>query len=112
MGVVSVAGRWVNKAVAPLVARFGKWPDAGGTSMAIVTYQGRRSGRKFSLVVAIRRTESGATIKVELPDQKRWWRNFQESGPIALEVGGERRTGQARAVRDEGGKVHVHVDLD
>ncbi|MCA1193672.1 hypothetical protein [Saccharopolyspora sp. 6V] len=112
MGVVSVAGRWVNKVVAPVVLRCGKWPENGRTSMAVVSYSGRKSGREFTLVVAIRRTESGATIAVELPDQKRWWRNFLQPGPLTIDIGGDRRTGRARAVRDDGGKVRIHVELD
>lgn len=112
MSIVSAGGRWINKVVAPLVRRFSKWPEAGRTSMAVVSYAGRRSGREFALVVAIRRTASGATIAVELPDQKRWWRNFRQPGPLTIDIGGDRRTGRAHAVRDDGGKVQVHVELD
>lgn len=114
MSAVTVAGRWLNKLVAPCVRRFSRWPsEVGGTGMVNVSYQGRRSGREVALVVAVRRTESGATIDVMLPDQKRWWRNFLgQRSPITLEAAGERRTGQALAVRDEDGKVQVHVDFD
>ena len=114
MSVVTTAGRWFNKAAMPLVRRFSRWPAASGRfGFAVVAYPGRRSGRWFSLVVGFKRTDRGVVIKVELPDQKRWWRNFTDHPrPALLEVAGTQHPGQARTTRDDQGRVHVHLDLD
>lgn len=112
MTIVATTGRCVNKAVTPVVKKFGRLPSASGRrGLAVVHYQGHRSGRHFSLVAAFRRTDRGLAITVELPEQKRWWRNFTERRPLVIEVAGEQRTGYALASRDGRGPVHVLVDL-
>ncbi|WP_207632336.1 hypothetical protein [Occultella kanbiaonis] len=101
----------VNAAVRPLVTS-PRWGRFTGRWMTIVTYTGRRSGRTFSLPVAYRRTGETLTIAVELPEQKRWWRNFlDEGGPILLHLNGVDEPGHAVARRDDGGKVTVAVQL-
>lgn len=112
MTIIATAGRCLNKAVAPVVKKLARWPSAPGRlGMAVVHYQGHRSGRDFSLVVGFRRTDRGLVIKVEMPEQKRWWRNFTERHPMVIEVAGERRTGSALATREARGQVQVLVDL-
>lgn len=114
MTAVTTAGRWFNKAAMPLVKKFSHWPsDTGRFGMAVVSYQGHRSGRHFSLVVGFHRTDSGVIIKVAMPSQKRWWRNFHnQRRPAVIEVAGKQHAGQALATRDGQGHVHVHVHLD
>lgn len=114
MTAVATAGRYVNKVATPLVKKFSRWPATTGRfGMAVVSYQGSRSGKHFSLVVGFYRSDDGITIKVEMPDQKRWWRNFQhQRRPLVVEVAGEQYAGHALAVRDDGGRVQVHVDFD
>ncbi|WP_067965193.1 hypothetical protein [Nocardiopsis trehalosi] len=81
--------------------------------LTVVTYTGRRSGRTFSTPVAFRRSGPTVTIGVQIPDAKRWWRNFTgEGGPITLELDGADRTGHAIAHRDPRGRVTVTVRLD
>lgn len=101
----------VNKAVAPLVAspRWGRILDPW---MTILTYAGRRSGATFSLPVAYRRRGDAVTIRVSLPDQKTWWRNFRGDGrPVQLRLGGVDRAGHAIAHRSPTGAVRVDVEL-
>ncbi|MBA8827643.1 hypothetical protein FHX42_005061 [Saccharopolyspora lacisalsi] len=114
MTTVTTAGRWVNKIAMPLVRKFSRWPSTTGRlGMAVLSYRGHRSGRHFSLVVGFHRTSDGIVIKVQLPDRKRWWRNFRHQRRAAtLEVAGEQRTGDALATRDDQGHVHVHIDFD
>lgn len=80
--------------------------------MTVVTYTGRRTGRTFSIPVAYSRTEDDITIGVQLPEKKRWWRNFLGAGgPILLRLGGVDRPGHAVAHRDNAGNVTVAVQL-
>ncbi|WP_019200859.1 hypothetical protein [Tsukamurella sp. 1534] len=83
-----------------------------GKSMVTLSYTGRKSGKRFSLPVAYRR--SGAdrvTIAVALPDQKQWWRNFLgEGAPLTLHFPDGDRTGHAVATRSDSG-VTLAVDL-
>lgn len=112
MTIVATTGRCVNKAAIPVVKKFSRWPSAPGRfGWAVVYYQGHRSGRHFSLVVAFRRTDRGLVIKVEMPEQKRWWRNFARRRPMIIETAGEQRSGDGLATRDARGRVHVLVDL-
>ena len=97
--------------VRPLVVS-PRWGRLTGRWMTVVTYTGRRTGRTFSIPVAYSRQGDQITIRVELPEKKRWWRNFLgEGGPILLRLGGVDEPGHAVAHRDEAGKVTVAVQL-
>jgi hypothetical protein len=78
----------------------------------MLSYIGRRSGRRFSIPVAYRRTGDEITINANLPETKTWWRNFLgDGGPLTLQLDGTERTGQAVAKRDNMGRVTVTVRL-
>ena len=81
--------------------------------MTVITYTGRRSGRTFTTPVAYKRHDDEVTIKVELPDHKKWWRNFTDhDGPIFVRLQGVERRGRATAVRDARGQVTVTIALE
>ncbi len=105
--------RPVNAVVAPLV-NSPRWGWLVGRFMAVITYTGRRSGRTITTPVGYsRRGEDVLRIRVEFPDKKVWWRNFQgEGGPISLRLRGDERVGHAAADRDDRGRVTVTVHLD
>ena len=97
----------VNTVVRPLVAA-----GAGSGRMTVVSYTGRRSGRRFSIPVGYRRTGDEVTIDVGLPDRKTWWRNFTGDGsPLAVRLDGVDRPGHGVARRDDQGRVTVAVRL-
>jgi hypothetical protein len=86
----------------------------GPVSSAAVSvgYSGRRSGRRFSIPVAYRRTGDEVTISVNMPEAKTWWRNFLGAGgPLTLRLDSMERTGHAVAKCDEKGRVTVTVRL-
>ncbi len=67
----------VDTAVCPFVASglFARW-------MTVPTYTGQRSGRTFSIPVGYTRNGDELTIRVGVPGQKNWWRNFLgQDGP-------------------------------
>ncbi|MCZ4519501.1 nitroreductase/quinone reductase family protein [Rhodococcus ruber] len=84
-----------------------------GRGMGILTYTGRRSGKKISLPVAFKRKGKDLEVRVVVPDQKNWWRNFiNEGGRVDVERGGVHQTGIATASRDDHGRVFVDIALD
>jgi hypothetical protein len=98
------------------VAALATSPRFGGSvsrNIAMLTYTGRRSGRKFTIPVAYRRSGDDVIIAVGMPDEKTWWRNFLgDGGPLTLRLDGADRPGHAVATRDEKGGVSVTVRLD
>jgi hypothetical protein len=97
-----IAGLRSAPLVGPLVSRH----------LTVVTYTGRRSGRTFSTPVAFRQAGDTVTISVEVPQRKKWWRNFTgEGGPLSLELNGVERVGHAVAVENGKGRVIITVRL-
>ncbi len=84
-----------------------------GRSMGILTYTGRRSGKKISLPLAIGRKGDHLKVRVAMPDKKNWWRNFTNDGRrVDVDLGGVHYSGLARATRDDRGRVTVDIALD
>ncbi|MCZ4562628.1 nitroreductase/quinone reductase family protein [Rhodococcus sp. IEGM 1401] len=84
-----------------------------GRSMGILTYTGRKSGKKFSLPVAYKRTGNHVKVAVAVPDKKNWWRNFEkDGGRVDVDLGGVHHSGLAVATRDDRGRVTVDIDLE
>jgi len=90
-------------------ARFGGLVNR---NIAMLSYVGRRSGRRFSIPVAYRHTGDEIVISVNMPEAKTWWRNFLgNGGPLTLRLDGTERTGHGVAQRDEKGRVTITVRL-
>lgn len=80
--------------------------------VAPITYVGRKSGRVITLPVSYRISGDTVKIRVAMPDQKSWWRNFLGDGaPMSIQFD-EKRTGRAVAHRDDRGRVEVILQLD
>ncbi len=117
--VLSAAVSTFNRGVVSLIDS-PRWGPLARRRFTVITYVGRRSGRRFSTPVAYRRRGEGSgsgtvdvvTIGVELPERKRWWRNFTgEGGQVTLQLPEGARTGHATAHRGEGRQAHVRVEL-
>ncbi|MEJ2861750.1 hypothetical protein [Actinomycetospora flava] len=112
MSLFQTAAAAVNRLVRPLVAS-PQWGSLVSGWMTVVTYTGRRSGRRFTLPVAYRRDGDEVTIGVEFPDRKNWWRNFTGDGaPLAVRLDGVDQPGHGVARRTDDGRVTVDVRLD
>ncbi|GAA1481920.1 hypothetical protein GCM10009624_23600 [Gordonia sinesedis] len=82
-------------------------------SMAVISYTGRRSGKRFSTPVNYAERDGTITIGVMAPDMKTWWRNFYpDPHPMSIDIGGVERSGSAVAHRDADGGVKVVLTLD
>jgi F420H(2)-dependent quinone reductase len=97
------------------VAAVATSPRFGGLvkrNIAMLSYTGRRSGRRFSIPVAYRRTGDEVIISVNMPEAKTWWRNFLgDGGPLTLRLDGTERAGHGVAQRDEKGRVTITIRL-
>jgi F420H(2)-dependent quinone reductase len=104
--VDSVQGAIAGLRSTPLVGRL------VSRHLTVVTYTGRRSGRTFSTPVVFRKVGDTVTISVEVPQRKKWWRNFTgEGGPLSMELNGVERAGHAVAAENGKGKVIITVRL-
>mgnify|MGYP000107783962 CR=1 FL=1 len=98
-GALALAG-------APVVGRF------VSRYITTITYTGRKSGRTFTLPVGFRRDGDMVTIRVEMAQQKTWWRNFSGAGaPMSIELDGTVRHGHAVS-RPDGKRAVVSLQLD
>jgi hypothetical protein len=61
-------------------------------SLIRITYIGRKSGRRYSLVTMYARFGNELIVVVAQPKKKRWWRNFHESTPADVRLKGKRYT--------------------
>lgn len=90
-----------------------RWGRFMGDTIAPITYAGRKTGRTRTLPVGYQRTGDTVTIRVLMPDQKSWWRNFVGAGgPLTIRLEGVDRSGHAVARRGADGAVVVTVILD
>lgn len=82
-----------------------------GRSVALVTWTGRRSGRRHTTPVTYCRDDGHVTL-VSKPSRL-WWRNFAERPQVELRLAGEVRTGHATAgIRGEAGIVRLTAFLE
>lgn len=78
-----------------------------------ISYTGRKSGKTFTLPVGYQRSGDVVTIRVGMPGQKNWWRNFLGAGaPLSIELDGGQRRAHAVATRDAAGRVTVTATLE
>jgi len=76
----------------------------------LITYTGRRTGRRITIPVWYRTSGSELSVTVGQPSRKQWWRNLMTESPVELQLRGRRVRAMARAVQ-EGNRVRVLVGL-
>ena len=88
---------FMNKIANPLVGLILRSRLHGLMSAAllIITYRGRKTGRKFSLPVQYAQDGNIIYIVPGMPEQKTWWRNLKGGAPVQLSLRGETLTGNA-----------------
>jgi F420H(2)-dependent quinone reductase len=68
-----------------------RWHRMLSDRLLVLTYTGRRSGRRFEIPVRYAETEDGRLVVVAVrPERKLWWRSFQRSATAAVTLRGER----------------------
>ena len=84
----------------PLVIRILRSPlhPLLSPGLMLLSYTGRRSGRRFSIPVGYQRSGDVITVLASRARRKRWWRNFDEPAPVELLVRGRTLHGEARVL--------------
>ena len=104
----------LNRVINPLVRLLIRSPlhPLASRRLALISYTGRLSGRRYTIPVGYQIADLQVTITVGSPDRKVWWRSLTGMGaPVELNVRGRRRTGHAVATRT-GDQALVRVALD
>jgi hypothetical protein len=81
-----------------------------GRRLAVVRYDGRRTGQPHELVAIYNRVGATVRIRVGGAGRKQWWRNFTTPHPVTLRLAGQDHTVLAHVERN-GGVVTVTADL-
>ncbi len=69
-------------------------------NLALLCYEGRRSGRKFETPLSYVR--EGSIVRFLSSHNTRWWTNFRAGlTPVEIEIGRERLAGQARLFEND-----------
>jgi deazaflavin-dependent oxidoreductase (nitroreductase family) len=76
----------------------------------LITYTGRRTGRRITIPVSYRTSDSQLRVTVGQYRQKQWWRNLPTESPVELQLRGRRVPAMARAV-EEGDALRVLLRL-
>jgi deazaflavin-dependent oxidoreductase (nitroreductase family) len=85
---------WLNSLMKVLLHTPGlQW--VFGRSVALITFQGRRTGRSYTTPVSYRRAGSSVTILSRA--SRVWWRNLPDEPDVELRMVGRTHTGVARA---------------
>lgn len=69
-------------------------------SLLLISYQGRRSGRRFTIPVMYAEREGTLTILVGHPERKTWWRNLRHGAEVEVRLRGDTLRGQATVTDD------------
>jgi len=71
-------------------------------SLLLLTYQGRRTGKEYTIPVGYARYRDGELVVIAgRPGGKTWWTNMRGSLPVRLLLAGREIAGEARLVTGE-----------
>lgn len=92
--------RFTNRVVNPVMRRLLRGPLGRrlGRHLAVLRYQGRRTGRTRELVVQYVREGDQVWIVPGSADRKQWWRNLIDPRPVELWLAGRHLDGVARII--------------
>jgi hypothetical protein len=99
--------RALMKVVNPVLTALLRSPWHGRLSgqLAILTFTGRRSGRRFSTPVGY--TLAGDAILI--PTESRWQRNLRGGARVSVRPRGEERAGTAEIISDEAALTEAYA---
>ena len=94
---------FMNKIVNPAVRLILRSPFHGmmSNSLLLITYNGRNSGKKYSLPVQYVSDIRTIYIIVGMPEKKTWWRNLRRGATVQLLLMGKGLPGYAIVLEGE-----------
>lgn len=87
----------VNPLVCSVLRSRLHWPLSAGLMLIHVT--GRRTGRRYTIPVGYQRDADDLTVMISKARRKSWWRNYLDSAPVEVRLGGRELRGRAEVVR-------------
>jgi len=76
-------------------------------SILLITFEGRRSGRTYTLPVSYSR--EGSTVRCFTSRRNSWWRNLQDGADVSLFVRRKESHGRAEAIHDDPKRIRDAV---
>ena len=70
-------------------------------SLTLLSYTGRRSGKRYTIPVMYDRDDGVVVVFVGWPEEKRWWRNLLTPAPVGVLLDGRERDGTGHAIVDD-----------
>jgi hypothetical protein len=70
------------------------------SSLLLISFRGRRSGRRFTIPVMYAERGGMLTVFVTHPERKPWWRNMRKGAEVEVRLRGDRLRGQAAVASD------------
>ncbi len=96
--------RWLVNPVVGLVLRSQLHPLLS-RRVLLLTYNGRRSGRQYTLPVQYAKTDGVLYLVPGRPERKLWWRNLWEPVTVTVLLEGWPRKGRAHALQGDPGAM-------
>lgn len=96
-----------NRLLNPLVIAVLRSPLHPLTSRtnALVTWNGRRSGRAYTVPLRYVEDETGLWLHAARPQTKTWWRSLEGGAPVTVRLRGREVQAHAEAIRDDATRV-------
>jgi deazaflavin-dependent oxidoreductase (nitroreductase family) len=94
---------FMNKIVNPMVKLILRSPLHGlmSASVLLIAYRGRKTGKEHTLPVQYAQAGNSIYIVPGNPEQKNWWRNLRNGGPVQLTLRGKTLAGSAIVLNQE-----------
>ena len=70
-------------------------------SLAVVTYTGRMTGRRYSVPVMYVQRKGQLVVFAGRPQEKRWWRNLRGGAPVSVVLRGQQHQARAEVIMDD-----------
>jgi deazaflavin-dependent oxidoreductase (nitroreductase family) len=80
-------------------------------AVLLLTYTGRRSGRRYTIPVQYARHDGRVVIWPAQPDRKRWWRNLRQPTPVELRIAGQQFQGTAQAITNDPAEIAADLGV-
>jgi deazaflavin-dependent oxidoreductase (nitroreductase family) len=78
-------------------------------SLLLISFRGRRTGRRFTIPVMYAERDGALTIFVGHPERKTWWRNLRNGAEVEVRLRGDRLRGRA-AVADDAAVASTYLE--